>query len=108
MSGRELKIFLLTHLYPIYIVLNLQYWLGEVVFNSVPPILVCLLLYQLASTNLKLNSNEKRSIYFMVIFTAFTQLYYLICISAIRNPIKGIVWIRQHNIYTFTFIIFRD
>lgn len=102
--SRQSKIFLASHLYPLYIILDFTFNLGDFAFNIVPDLIIAALLWLIVSTPARINANEKQSIMFLVSFRLFISLYYEIAILAGQ---KGIFeWIKVHNLYIVIFIIF--
>ena len=103
--SRQARILFLTHLYPLYILIDFRYNLGDVIFNVVPPLITCLLLYEIIKTNhIKLTHGEKRSIWLFISFKLFIAGYYEICLLAGQQGLFK--WKKVHNGYTVIFIIF--
>lgn len=104
--SRQSQILALCNLYPIYIVVDCKYNLGEVAFNVVPPFIICLLLYVIVSSSrIKLNHSEKRSIWFLIWFKVFISIYYELCVLIAKIK-GGFQWISQHNYVVGLFILF--
>ncbi len=108
--SRGIKIFLITHLYPVYLVLHMKYadWctMCTFIFNVTPIFFVSLLLQIWISTSaVKLTYPERLNLWLFIYFFAIVHIYYGIC-ALIMNSVSGAYWIKEHNSYFTYFIIF--
>ena len=108
--SRQAKILLLTHSYPIWVILHLQFGgtssISTALFFIVPGFMVCSILYIWNKTShIKLLRIESNSILFFINFYLVLSCYYGIC-SLVANNKQGGDWVRTHNNYICYFIIF--
>lgn len=99
--SRQAKIIIVTHLYPLYIICNLQWRLGDFVYTISTYLFPLILIYLWRTGNsVRLNNLEKRAIEFYIYFFILMGVY--CCICEIANPL----WIAEHNYYLVYFICF--
>lgn len=108
--SRETKTFTTAHLYPLYIVMHMQFgdWCAvcTAIFNIAPIFFVSsFFTIWINSSHIRLSRSEKRSLYFFVYFFIIAHSYYAICALIQNNP-AGQIWIIKHNAYFVYFVIF--
>ena len=108
--SRQAQLLFLTHLYPVFACLHLQFGGGSVLstamFFIIPGFSICAILYiWIKSSHRKLADGEKRSIWFFVYFFLVLHCYYAICVLASMNN-TGRGWILEHNSFLFYFLCF--
>lgn len=101
---RKGAIFLITHGYPLWIVIHMVFgrWsrINQIVFNIVPLITFGSLFVLWENTShLRLDSCEKRCLSYLVLMLFVITLYYCICID------KDAWWCRSHNLQFSAFVL---
>lgn len=108
--SRATKIFGICHLYPIFMVLHMQFldWskVPMVLFYIIPTFFVCLLVHTwIKTSHIRLRASERRSLYLFIYFFLLLHTYYCVC-TLISGTTKGDIWILEHNLFFFYFAIF--
>ena len=109
--SRNGRIFLITHLYPLFTALELQYaynLLGDLtdslLYNIAPVFFIILIVNEWKQTSaVKLCFSERRSLTFFVYSFISFHVYY--CLCSIENSIGNRSWVSEHNNFVFYFII---
>jgi|GEM_PF-3071020 hypothetical protein len=109
---RDAKLFLLTHLFVLYIVLDLQYGylfvnVSHLAYNILPPVFYCYFLYMwITTSHLKLSKQEKSNIKTFIWFASVLNVYSCLCILVGNKTSAGREWLMNHNGYLIIFFIF--
>lgn len=108
--NRETRIWLLCHLYPVYLVCHMQFadWcdICTAIFNIMPILFVSLIINTwIKSSHIRLCHNEKLSLYLFIYFFVIVHIYYAAC-ALIGQSLKGKIWIIHNNAYFVYFCIF--
>jgi hypothetical protein len=104
--SRQSKILILSHLYPLYIIADLQWELGDLIFNVLPFFIYGLLMYVWLRTSIiKLNKIEKNSLGFLIIFQCTFSIYYEFC-TLMTKYIDCDKWVKEHSGYMLYLVIF--
>jgi hypothetical protein len=110
--SRAAKLFILIHLFILYIVLDLQFGcrfvnISHLAYNILPAAFYCYCFYiWLTTSNIKLSRYEKCNIKMLMWFTVVINLYSGICILAGERAFYTTNWIKCHNGYLILFFIF--
>lgn len=107
---RVAKIFGICHLYPIFMVLHMQFLDfskgSMLLFYLIPTFFVCLLVRTwIKTSHLRLCASERRSLYLFIYFFLTLHVYYCICTN-ISGTTKGDLWVLKHNMFLFYLCIF--
>jgi hypothetical protein len=104
--SRQAKILILSNLYPLYIIMDLQWQLSDLIFNVLPFFIYGLLIYVWVQTSLiKLNIIEKKSLSFLILFQCIFSIYYEFCTIMVKY-FDYDKWVKQHNWYMLFLVIF--
>lgn len=109
---RGAKLFLLIHIFSLYMVWDLQFgylipFISHLAYNVLPPVFYCYCFYLWVTTgHLKLSREEKCNIKMFMWFVSIINTYNVICILVGNNTKDGYWWIKTHDGYLIFFFIF--
>jgi hypothetical protein len=108
--NRSAKIFAACHLYPIFMVLHMQFlnWdkIPALLFIVIPTFFVCILVHiWIKTSHIRLCASERRSLYLFIYFFLILHIYYSVC-TVLGGTKTGDLWILKHNLFFFYFAIF--
>src|ERR1700739_1095119 len=98
--SRQSKIFILCHAYPLFLICQLQWRLGDFIYTVAPMCFIIPMFLIWRDNSVKLNTTEKRSLNFFLYFFSIMQGYYVFCIFGNTE------WIADHNFYFAYFLVF--